>query len=160
MPGIPLELYTPVFAFFLLILLLTFVPKENFKKLFWFGLIWGYLGASVTAFFLSTVLNLFNYERIMPFIMFGSPLWLTFAWIPAIMLYLHFLPTRKEWYVFPLYLAAFSAAGMEIDGVLNRSGLLIYNHWTPFYRFLLSLGWFYLTTLHYRRWYPVERKKD
>lgn len=158
MTGFPLELYPPTFAFFLLVLLLTFVPKEKYKELFWFGLIWGYLGSTVLVFFFSTVFKLFHYERVMPTITFGGPLWLTFAWIPTIMLYLHYLPTRKEWYVFPLYLVAFSVAGTEVERIFNRCGYLVYSHWSPVYRFFLSLVWFYLVALHYRHWYPVEEK--
>lgn len=152
MTVIPLEYYAPVFAIFLLFLLVIFVPRERYKELFWFGLTWGFLLNSIMVFLISEVFNLFYYERVMPFIMFGAPLWLTFAWIPTIMLYLHFLPERDEWYMFPLYLIGFGVAGMEIDGVLNRGGLLLYNHWTPFYRFLLAIGLFYLVALHYRRW--------
>ncbi len=153
-----IEFYPPVFALFLLVLLLAFVPKEKYKELFWFGLIWGYLGSTVLVFFFDTVLHLFHYERIIPSIMFGGPLWLTFAWIPAIMLYLHYLPARKEWYVFPFYLVAFSVAGMEVDVAFNRCGYLVYKHWSPFYRFFLGLVWFYLVALHYRRWYPAGGK--
>ena len=156
MSMIPLEYYAPVFGLFLLLLLVIFVPRERYKELFWFGLVWGFLFSTAATFLISEVFHLFHYERVKPFILFGAPLWLTFAWIPAVMLYLHFLPEGGEWYVFPLYLVGFAVAGMEIDGVLNRGGLLLYDHWTPFYRFLLSLIWFYLVALHYRHW----RKKN
>ena len=150
MSVIPLEYYAPVFGLFLLLLLVVFVPRERYKELFWFGLVWGFLFSTAVTFLFSEVFHLFHYEKVKPFILFGAPLWLTFAWIPAVMLYLYFLPDGGEWYVFPLYLLGFAVAGMEIDGVLNQGGLLVYDRWAPFCRFILSLAWFSLVALHYR----------
>ena len=120
MSVIPLEYYAPVFSLFLLFLLVIFVPRERYKELFWFGLVWGFLFSTAVTFLISEVFHLFHYERVMPFILFGAPLWLTFAWIPAVMLYLHFLPEGGEWYV--LHTVGLPSPGWKLTGFSTRAG--------------------------------------
>lgn len=50
MSVIPLEYYAPVFGLFLLLLLVVFVPRERYKELFWFGLVWGFLFSTAVTF--------------------------------------------------------------------------------------------------------------
>ena len=62
MSVIPLEYYAPVFSLFLLFLLVIFVPRERYKELFWFGLVWGFLFSTADLSYLRGIP--FHYERV------------------------------------------------------------------------------------------------
>ena len=127
MPIISKELYYPSCAMFLFVLALVLVPKDKFKTLFWHGLVWGFLASYLFAWIFGMELQLFEYQLAEPFKVFGVCLWLAFAWIPAIMIYLHYLPSSELWYAFPLYLLIFSLASASLDEVFHGAGLLKYN---------------------------------
>lgn len=149
-PGIPIEYYYPALAFLLLILVVLFIPKAEFKKLFWLSFLWGYLGSKVFVFILSELFKLFIWKKAMPFVFLGVPHWLVLGWALSMMLYLYFLPKSKEWYAFPAYLFCFSLASAALDQIFHNTGLLEYIHWNPFCRFLVALPWFYGASRHYR----------
>lgn len=143
MPGVPTEYYYPLFASFMLILTIVYVPKEEFGRLFWTSLLWGYFMSALYIPTFSGLFHLFHYVRVKPFVFLGAPVWLNVAWLSALMFYLRFLPTRKVWYVFPLYVFIFAWASATLDRVFNEAGLLIYTGWNPFYQFILAYAWFY-----------------
>lgn len=150
MKDIPIELYYPALTFLLWFLVLSLVPKEQVRKLFWLSLLWGYLGSKAFAFLVGDIFHLFAWKHAMPFKFLGAPHWLVMGWIFAIMLYLYFMPKTKEWYAFPAYLFAFSLASAALDQIYHNLGLLEYIHWNPFWRFLVALGWFYGVARHYQ----------
>jgi hypothetical protein len=88
--GIPLALYYPIFTLLILLLTIILVPKDQFKVLFWFGLLWGFLGSMVFVLITSDLLHLLAWRHILPFSFYGNSIWLNIAWILSIMLYLAF----------------------------------------------------------------------
>lgn len=154
-PGVPIEYYYPALAFLLLALVVLFIPKEDFKRLFWISFLWGYLGSKSFAFVVGEVLHLYQWKHAMPFKFLGAPHWLVLGWGLAMMLYLYFLPKSKEWYVFPVYLLIFTMASAALDQIFHNAGLLEYIHWSPLHRFVLALLWFYGAARHYN--YLVSR---
>lgn len=148
LPGIPVEYYYPIFSVFMFALAYLLIPREKFTNLFWYGLIWGFLFSIIYVLIFGNLFNLFRYQHTEPFTFLGSPLWLNFAWIFAVMLYLHYLPQETVWYLFPLYILSFSIASAALDMVFNKTGMLEYINWNPFYRFILMLIWFYGLKVH------------
>jgi hypothetical protein len=140
-----------LFTLFMGVLTVILVPKEQYRPLFWPSLVWGF-GVSFLAaiFFGRDVLNLAIYVKDEPFTFLHSPLLLNFAWFETMMLYLNYLPTRKVWYVFPVYVIIFALASTGLQEVFHNAGLLIYKHWNNIFRFLVSLVWFYGAARHYR----------
>lgn len=157
MIGLPIEIYYPAFTFLMLFLTIIFVPKNKFKSLFWLSLIWGFLFSIFFVFVFGGLLNLLQWRHAEPFSFYGAPVWLNVAWLLAIMIYLYFLPTQKEWYYFASYLLGFAFASAILDKIFNQIGLLDYIHWNPFYRFLVALFWFYGAACH--RNYMMENGK-
>lgn len=144
--------YYPVFAAIMLILVVLFLTKKEIKELFWYGLIWGFLGSLIFIFLCSGVFHLFEFKRIYPFLYLGvSPVWNNLAWVPTIMIYIHFLPSKKERYFFPLYLFTFAILSTLIDDIYQHLGMMKYIHWNLFYRFIIALVWFYGVTWHYNK---------
>lgn len=149
MPVIPVEVYYPLCAVFFFILLLVLVPKNQFKTLFWHGLVWGFFAGYVFAWIFGTGLNLLEYRFAEPFKTFGVCIWLSLAWTPAIMIYLYYLPSNRSKYAFPLYLSIFALASASLDDVFHGAGLLKYNFWNPFLRFTVAVFWFWGAAAHY-----------
>lgn len=146
---IPVELYYPLLAVFMWLFALVLIPKDKLKTLFWYGLVWGFLAGKLMGFVCGAWLNLYAYQLVEPFKFLGGSLWLSFAWIPAIMIYLYYLPMNELKYTFPLYLLAFALASAGIDEVFHAAGLLNYNFWNPFFRFIIAIFWFWGVKVHY-----------
>jgi hypothetical protein len=144
------ELAYPFFALFLLVLTIVYVPKQKFGSLFWVSLVWGFFFSIIFNLIFGEWLHLFHWEHAYPFIFLGSPIWLSIAWLAAIMFYLRFIPTREVWYVFPVYLLVFVFASLALETIFNQAGLFFYTGWNPFYRFLASLILFYGAAWHQR----------
>ena len=149
MLGVPIEYYYPVFSGFMLFLTLVFVPRNQFKSLFWLGLIWGFLGSMIVGTIFGQIFKMFRWEYAMPFLFFGHPTWINLAWLLAIILYLYYLPTQKEWYFLAVYVIGFAVASATLDTIFHQIGLFHYLHWSPFYRFLVALAWFYGAACHH-----------
>lgn len=150
MLGLPIEMYYPALAFLLWALVVSLIPKEQIKRLFWLSFLWGYLGSKAFVFLISEVFRLYAWKRAMPFKFLGAPHWLVLGWAFALMLYFYFMPETKERYAFPAYLFAFSLASAALDQIFHQIGLLEYIHWNPFYRFILAMAWLYGAARHYR----------
>jgi hypothetical protein len=149
MYGIPVEFFYPIFTFLMLLLTMLFVPRKEFKSLFWLSFIWGF---GVSIFFVlifSELLNLLKWRYAFPFTFYGSPVWLNIAWLFSIMIFLYYLPTQKEWYYFTIYLFGFAFASAILDQIFMQIGLLEYIHWNPICRFFVALAWFYGAAFHH-----------
>ncbi|HEX7714526.1 MAG TPA: hypothetical protein VF531_10955 [Bacillota bacterium] len=134
----------------MLALVIVFVPRREIKKLFWFSLLWG----SMVDFLLVELfrlLNFYRYENSFPLEFYGSPIMLNLAWSQAIILFIHFLPRRKEWYVLPFYIAMFSMIGTAIGVFFKNAGLIREIHWNELLRFPVWVVWFYGVCWHYNR---------
>ncbi len=156
MERIPAEVNYPIFALFLILLVVLFVRKDRFIPLFWPSFIWGFLADTLFVLFFGSWLKLFHWTRTMPFDFYGSPVWLNFAWLLAMMLFFNFLPKRRDSYHRLLYLATFALVAALIDLVFHNIGLLQYHHWHPLYRFGMVLIWLQLASWNYMRLYPAE----
>ncbi|HBE77142.1 MAG TPA: hypothetical protein DDW65_05090 [Firmicutes bacterium] len=148
-PGVPIEYYYPALALLLLGLVVLFVPRAEFRKLFWLAFLWGYVGSKIFIVIISDFFHLIKWKHAMPFEFLGAPHWLVFGWGLSMMIYFSCLPKSKVWYAFPTYLFIFALASAALDKIFNNLGLLEYVHWNPFYRFILAAIWFYGAAWHY-----------
>ena len=148
---IPLVLYYPFLAFTLFGMAVAIIPQPDIKRLFLESLAWG-LTLSFVAEAALTVLGFFRYRYAGPFSALGSPIWLNFAWSPAIMVFLYFKPEMKKKIRFVIYLLSFSLLSAVLDVVLHKLGLLAYYHWSPIARFFLAMAWFYAAAFVHERY--------
>ena len=86
---IPLDWYYPLCALLMWGLAVILVPREKWKLLFWYGMIWGFLAGYIFAWLLGLALHLYEYKLLGPFKVLGANIWLNFAWIPTIMIYIY-----------------------------------------------------------------------
>lgn len=155
MPGVPIEYNYPILALLLFGIVLSFIPKEEVRRLFWISFLWGYLESKLSVFIFSKIFKCYQYRYAMPFEFLGAPHWLVLGWTFTLMIYFYFLPKTKEWYAFPIYLFAFTLTSTALDKIMNQIGLLEYINWNPFYRFIIALLLFYAAARHYR--YLIEK---
>jgi hypothetical protein len=158
MPQLSNNLYYPVLAITMLLFALLFIPKPAFKKLFWFGLLWG-SGVDAILIFIIKLLNLYHYVNSEPFSFYGSPMFINLSWIPVIIMFIYFRPRRKEKYIMPLYIAAFSFVGLYVGIILTHVGLIVEKHWHVLLRFPLWYIWFYGAYKHYT-YLEIKSKSD
>jgi hypothetical protein len=142
--------YYVILAVLMFLLVLIYVPRPEIKKLFWFGLLWG-SGVDFLLAELFRLFNLYHYVHAFPFEFYSSPIMINLAWSQAIILFIYFLPQRKEGYVFPIYLAVFAIVGVFIGTILKNVGLIAEIHWHELLRFPVWVIWFYGAAWHYRR---------
>lgn len=131
-------------------LALIVIPRKTIRHLFGFSLVWGYLGS---LFFIIVfgggLFKLFYWRFSEPFTFFQSPFLLNLAWVPAIMIYIYFLPKIKHLHL--LFLFSFALVSAGLDEMFHRMGLLEYIHWHPFWRFIIAVVWLLGATIHYNR---------
>lgn len=149
MSWVPKEFYYPLFFGFMWIFILVLIPKDKLKGLFFYGLVWGFLAAYPFIWIFAEWLHLFEYFHAEPFKVFGVNLLLAGAWIPAIMLFLYYLPSDHSRYARPLYFLIFALASASIDGFFHSVGLLKYYFWSPWFRYIISLIWFWGAYKHF-----------
>ncbi|HEX3047999.1 MAG TPA: hypothetical protein VHY08_24820 [Bacillota bacterium] len=146
----PLTIYYFAFPLCLLILTIVFLNRKEIKSLFWFGLIWGTVLTTIIIFILDNILNLVKYQHVYPFTIMNLPLFFDLAWTPAIMMFVHFMPDKKTGYPYYAYMIFFCLINAANDEVFHQIGLLKYIHWNPFFRFLISLPYFYWIAIHFQ----------
>lgn len=145
----PYLYYYLTFAFGLLFLILVFIPKQELKKLFWFGILWG----SALDFIVEHIyhfLNLTRYRHTEPFNIGALPLWTILAWAPAVMLFIYFLPQRKERYIYWTYIVIWSSFICSVAVILKQIELLTFINGGPWIWFIGSFVFLFLMSKYYR----------
>lgn len=150
---IPHDFYYIAFALGMVVFMVIFIPRSDIKELFPLSFVWGYLGSFLFVITFSGLLSYFRWQAT-PFTFISSPLILNLSWIPALMIYLYFLP--KEKHLFWLYLLTFSLVSAGIDSVFHQLGTLRYIFWGPMGRFIVAVLWFLGVTVHFN--YLTKKK--
>jgi hypothetical protein len=132
----------------MLFFVLAFIPRRELKKIFWFSLLWG-TGLDLILVLLFKILNLYHYVKAEPFDFYGSPIFINLSWAAAVMLFIHFLPGRKEKYVIPVYTGMYAVLGVFIGIFLTKAGLIVETHWNALWRFPVIYLAFYACHKHY-----------
>lgn len=119
------------------------IPKDDYRRLFAYGFVFGALSDTVLVLIL-TLSGLLRYINMGPYSTLGFiPFWTPMAWGFAFMLFFRFLPARKVFLY--LYLAGWTWLSYSLGLMLKNLGLL---------RFVDS--WFYWSPLIYLSWYAVS----
>jgi len=123
------------------------VPQEDFRRLVPFGLIAGFALALLINLLATPILRLWGFRQL-AWPILGIPFWILLAWVPSVILFVHFLPdnslARLGWII--LFPAIYTA----IDYYFLRLGLRFYSPiWNLPYAFLLSLGTHLLILSYY-----------
>jgi len=127
------------------------VPEQAFRRLVPFGVIAGFGLALAVNLAGGPILGLWGFNRV-TWPLLGIPFWVLLAWVPAVILFVYYLPAdslaRAGW------ILLFPAVYTAVDYVFLRAGLRYFApDWNIFYSFLLSLGIhllilsFYLTSV-------------
>ncbi|HHW08997.1 MAG TPA: hypothetical protein GXX29_03360 [Firmicutes bacterium] len=147
--GLPPDLWYPLFAAFMFLAMITLVPRDHIKRLFAYGILFGFIaGWLVTV--TGRALNLFQYQQMGPFTFIGSPVLVNMSWTAALVVFLHFLPHRRD-ALYWLYIAGFSLMSTMIDDVTHRVGVLRYFFWSSYARFPLAFVWFWVAAVFYQK---------
>ena len=117
---------------------LVAVPQESFRRLMPFGIIAGFGLALLVNILCSSVLGLWRFTSL-SWPILGVPFWIFLAWVPSVIIFVHFLPgdslARLGW------LLVFPAIYTAVEFLYLRAGLRIFSsHWNLVAAFLLSLG--------------------
>ncbi|MCL6580387.1 MAG: hypothetical protein K6U08_02065 [Firmicutes bacterium] len=127
------------------------VPEQAFRRLVPFGVVAGFGLALAVNLVGGPILGLWGFNRV-TWPLLGIPFWVLLAWVPAVILFVYYLPdgslARAGW------ILLFPAVYTAIDYVFLRAGLRHFApNWNIVYSFLLSLGVhllilsFYLTSV-------------
>lgn len=145
-----------IFAVLMFLMMVVLVPRKRIKQLFWFSLLWGPTVDVVLVLIFSAV-QLYQYQYLKPFEFLGAPIWNALAWTPAIILFIHFLPERKERYVIPVYIGTFSMIGVFVGAYYSEFGLVRDIHFHYLLRFPIWYLWLSAAYWHYRK---LQSKDD
>lgn len=132
--------------------MIVFVPRPFIKKTFWFSLLWG-TAVDVLLVLLFQAIPLYRYQYTKPFDFLGAPMWNSLAWVPAIIMFLYFLPEQKERYVIPFYIGLYSMVGVFVGAYYTQYGLVKEIHFHYLLRFPVWYLWFSAALWHYRKLY-------
>ncbi|MBS4030063.1 MAG: hypothetical protein KGZ63_01380 [Clostridiales bacterium] len=141
----PHDIYYFALALLMSLFMIILIPRDDIKRLFGVSFVWGYFGSFVFVIALGGLLQLFSWQQT-AFTFLNSPFLLNLAWVPAVMLYLYFLPKANV--LFWLYLVTFSLVSAGLDSIFNQLGTLQYINWSPVARFFVAIVWFLGATLH------------
>ncbi|AFQ42525.1 hypothetical protein Desmer_0476 [Desulfosporosinus meridiei DSM 13257] len=147
--NLPYLYYYLTFAFGLLFLILVFIPKQELRKLFWFGILWG-SGLDFIVEHLYHFVNLTRYQHAEPFNVGILPLWTILAWAPAVMLFIYFLPQRRERYIYWVYVIIWSSFICSVAVILKQIGLLVFINGGPWIWFIGSFVFLSLMSKYYQ----------
>lgn len=127
-----------VLAVVLWVVALLAVPQEDFRRLVPFGLIAGFGLALLINLFGGPILGLWGFRQL-AWPILGIPFWVLLAWVPSVILFVHFLPgnalARLAW------ILVFPAIYTGLDYYFLQTGLRFYSpNWSLPYAFLLGVG--------------------
>ncbi len=141
------ELLYIIWAGGLALISFVVIDRERYRGLFFYGLVGGFLASSVFI-GVMTAVGGFHYENFGSMHFFRIPIFITLAWIPAIMLFLHFMPGVGPVYYW-LYLLSWVLLSSMIQRGLEYKGLMIRGWFNEGIRAVFSLVWYYVVS----QWY-------
>lgn len=142
-------IYYPIFGIITILGALLLIPKNQFKKYFIYGLIFGGLGDAIIA-TLYTTLGLIKYKEMGPFnIMNIFSLWTPVTWAFAYTIFFYFLPVRKVFLV--PYVLIFSFLNFSVGLVMQNFGMFEYIGIQKYLAPFTFLIWYSISAWVYQR---------
>ncbi|MGE5654535.1 MAG: hypothetical protein ACM3ZQ_09815 [Bacillota bacterium] len=128
----------PVFFILLTLIMLVLVPRRRIVGLLPFGLIAGAGVALVVQTTAIWYLGLWRWRYLEPFGWRGLPLFISATWIPAEIIFAHYIEeTPKELTV--LYILGFAGIATGVEWWFVRGGYQVPIHWSLLYTFILGV---------------------
>ncbi|WP_075364798.1 hypothetical protein [Desulfosporosinus metallidurans] len=137
--------FYPSYLLLAIIIVLTYIPKKDFKEYFIYGFILGGLGDVVVVGLFQNLLNIIWFKNAGIFYVLGQNLLSPPSWILTVIIYLRFLPRRQPFlYIYVLTFALFSVA---YGYLVHNVGLFDFRPWFyPFFSYLTFLIWWSIIT--------------
>lgn len=135
------ELFYPGYLIITFILTITFIPKKRYKEYFLYGVLIGGLGDIIIVFLMQNILGIMWFKNQGIFNFYGQIAFSPPGWTVTFMIFLHFLPKHRKWFLYP-YLIAWTFASLAFGKVAQNVGLFDFTPWLyPVPGFLIFLGW-------------------
>lgn len=128
----------PVFFIILTLAALIFVPRKRIVELLPFGLVAGAGVALAVQVIGIWYLSLWRWRFIEPFGWRGLPLFISASWVPAEIIFAHYIEeTPKEMTL--LYILGFAGIATAVEWWFIRGGFHVPIRWNLLYTFILGL---------------------
>lgn len=147
--ALPYFYYLLGFALGILFLVMVFIPKGEIQRLFWLSALWG-SGSNFIIEYIFVLAGLTQYEHIMPFNIGVLPLWTILAWALAVMLFIYFLPQRKEKYIRWMYILLWSTFTWFVAVIFRNLGILVFIKGGPWIWFITGLVMYPIIIKYYQ----------
>ncbi|WP_075366905.1 hypothetical protein [Desulfosporosinus metallidurans] len=154
---LPYFAYLLGFALGILFLMVVFIPRGEIQKLFWFSVLCG-AGLNLSIEYIFVHIGLTRYEHIIPFNFGVLPIWTVLAWAPAVMLFIYFLPQRKETYIRWMYILLWSIFTWGVAVIFSNLGILVFIKGGPWIWFITGFVCYPFIIKYYR--FLGTRSKD
>ena len=138
-------LFYPTYILLAIITILLFLPKQDIKNYFIYGLLFGGLGDIVTVALFQNVFNLISFKNAGIFNVLGQNLLSPPSWVLTVMIYLHFLPNRQIFRY--AYVLVFAALSVAYGYLVHNVGLFDFRPgFYPVFAYLSFLTWWTIIT--------------
>lgn len=132
------------------------IPKEDYRRLFPYGILFGALGDALIVLILR-LLGLVRYANMGPYSILGLvSFWTPLAWGFAFMLFLWFIPALRV-LLYP-YLAGWVWLAYALGWLLNNLGLFYFVRSWPYWSPLLFLAWYAASAWYYLKSERIKLK--
>ncbi|MGE5558503.1 MAG: hypothetical protein ACM3WV_07805 [Bacillota bacterium] len=120
---------------------IVLIPKEQYKKYFIYGLLFGGIGDFLVVFVFTRLFHWIQYKNMGAFNFYKMiSFWTPIAWMFVFMYFLYALPERKLYLYF--YVAAFGLFGYAVGIVLENFGLYEYLGFYRYFAPVFITSWF------------------
>ncbi len=137
----------PTFFILLVLINLVLVPRKRIIELLPFGLVAGMGLALLIQIMAVWYLGLWRWRYLEPLGWRGLPLFIAAAWIPAEVIFAHYVEASPS-QTTPLYVIGFAAIATLVEWWFVRGGYHVPIHWNLVYTFALGLAVHTLLSLY------------
>ncbi len=139
------DLVYPIFIFSTLLLTITFIPRNNYRKYVSYGVILGGLLDVLVITIIQNILGIVHFKNQGIFYVLGHNALSPIGWTLTMGLFLYFLPQNRILRYF--YLIAWSALAVGFGYIVHNANLFDFQSWWyPLPGFIAFLGWFWFAT--------------
>ncbi len=124
----------------LMVVMVLVVPLEKIRKLAVFGLLSGVLLPFLVIHIMQNVLGLWIHRGIDPVTIADIPVFFAITWLPAVIMFAHFIVQYRSFVLVILLLMAVGGGVAGIQFLLIANNMLTFNNWVLFESFLLTMG--------------------
>jgi hypothetical protein len=133
-------LFYPVYLLIVFSLTLVYIPKQHYKEYLIYGFLLGGLGDMLIVGLFQNLLHIMWFKNAGIFNVLGQNFFSPPCWTFTVMLFLHFLPSRRLFLYLYIITFAFYSDGYGL--IVHNAGLFDFKAWLyPVVSFCIFLGW-------------------